>query len=63
MELGKKLRLLRRKRGLNQSDIASILGVAQSVVSDWERGHASPRMARLKAIARALKTNIQELVG
>lgn len=37
-EIGQRIAKLRKANGLTQRDLAGILGVAQSVVSDYERG-------------------------
>lgn len=37
-EIGQRIAQLRKTRGLTQKDLAARLGVAQSVMSDYERG-------------------------
>ena len=38
MEYGERIRLLRERRGLSQSELAKLLGVHKQTVSDVERG-------------------------
>ncbi|SFS96410.1 helix-turn-helix domain-containing protein [Saccharopolyspora flava] len=46
-ELGARLRQLRRERGLKQGELARVLGVAVSSVSQWENGVKVPPPSRL----------------
>jgi transcriptional regulator with XRE-family HTH domain len=63
VSLGKNLRVLLDQHGMEQKDLAKKLGVAPSSVSEWVTGETFPRHRRLAAIARALKTTVQELVA
>lgn len=38
VDMGFRLKEVRRQRGLNQSQLAELLGVKQSTVSDYEQG-------------------------
>ena len=51
----KLFRLARRALGLNQSELARLLGVTRATVSNWERGTVPP-VARLamETIERSL---------
>ena len=42
MDLGKRLKQLRIERGLNQIDIANMLGVERSTYGKYETGDSSP---------------------
>lgn len=63
MSLGQNIQALLEKRNLEQKDLARKLGVAQSSVSDWVTGKTFPRHGRLKAIAKALKVEVAELLA
>jgi DNA-binding XRE family transcriptional regulator len=43
MSLGVKLMRYREKRGLSQSDVAKLIGVAQSTYCDWESDVTTPK--------------------
>ena len=43
MTLPEAVRKIRKRRGMNTSDFAAELGVAQSMISRYERGQRSPR--------------------
>jgi transcriptional regulator with XRE-family HTH domain len=49
--VGRALRVLRRRRGLRQSDVAAVAGVSRSLVSLAERGHIASISVR---VVRAL---------
>lgn len=55
------LRNRRRAVGLSQVELAALIGVAQSAVSEWESGKKLPRAAQLPALAAALHCSIDEL--
>jgi transcriptional regulator with XRE-family HTH domain len=54
LELGSKIRELRRARRLTLDAVASAVGVSRSLISQVERGLASPSIATLRGIAAAL---------
>ncbi|HEX2039520.1 MAG TPA: helix-turn-helix transcriptional regulator [Acidimicrobiales bacterium] len=51
---GELLRRRREARGLEQAELARLLGVTQQTVSKWETGVTVPRPSRVAALARAL---------
>jgi transcriptional regulator with XRE-family HTH domain len=60
--LGKKIKAIRKKRGLTQKQLAELLGVKQQNVSDWERGERSPSVKNLKKLSEILNCQIDDLV-
>lgn len=59
---GKRIRSLRKALGMNQSDLATAVGVDQSSVSDWEKYDAEPKASQLMRLAKALKTSAEFLM-
>lgn len=56
--------LIRNRRleiGLSQEELAKILGVNQTAISQWERGVALPSCEKLPDISKALRCKIDEL--
>lgn len=49
-----RIRTVRRKRGLTQTDLAGRLAVTPTTVSRWERGEARPRARYLAQLAGVL---------
>lgn len=59
---GLEIKRLRKERGLNQGDLASLVGLDQSYLSRIERGvYAPPSNTKILAIADALSADRQSL--
>ena len=61
--LSENLRLLRKKRGLSQEDLAVRLNVVRQTVSKWEKGTSVPDAEMLTKIADILEATVSELLG
>ncbi len=61
--LSEALRAARRRAGLSQAELADLLGVRQSSVSQWERGSTRPSTVHLLALAAALKCSLLDFAG
>lgn len=57
-----KLKEYRLKRNLTQTDMAKKLGVATSVISDYERGVFAPSLARTIDMANILGVTLDEFI-
>lgn len=60
--LGQRIRRRRRARGLTQNDLARQCGLHQTTISRRENG-TEPTYSELRAIARALKCSVRDLVS
>lgn len=60
--LGKRIREYRAKRGLQQQELALILGVTSPTISNIERDIKTPSLKTLVKIAHALHCSIEDLV-
>lgn len=58
---GERIRLARHTAGLTQVQLAAAMGVAQQVVSAWEKGLYGPRDHKRIILARILGTTIEDL--
>jgi len=56
--LSEAIRAARRRAGLSQAELAELLGVRQSSVSQWERGSTKPSTVHLLALTAALKCSL-----
>lgn len=63
IELGKKIRELRRREGRTQEMLAEALGVTSQAVSRWESGGSYPDMNLIPSIANYFGVTIDELFG
>jgi len=59
---GDRFRAARRELRLTQTQLAERLNIAQSQVSDWERGTVNPRARNLRAAAEVLGVPVGELL-
>ena len=60
---GLKLLVLRRKRKLSQSEIAELLGVTATQISDMENGKSGTTLEKLVALARFFQVSTDYLLG
>ncbi|MBQ1846682.1 MAG: helix-turn-helix transcriptional regulator [Clostridia bacterium] len=63
LELGKRIRELRRRDGRTQEDLAEAIGVTSQAVSRWEANGGYPDMEMIPAIANYFGITIDELFG
>ena len=52
----------RKAVGLTQAELAAAAGIRPATVSDIESGKIDPRLSTLKALAKALKLGIEDIV-
>lgn len=60
--MGRRLKVLRKERGINQADLAKKVRVTQAYIAMLERGRENPTLDVLQRLAKALKTTVGELV-
>lgn len=58
-EIGKKIKILRKTRGLTQEQLAEKLNVKRATISNYEIGRRSPHIKELEAISEALGVNLE----
>ena len=63
LNLGTKIRELRKRDGRTQDNLAEALGVTAQAVSRWESGGSYPDMEMIPAIANYFHVSIDELFG
>lgn len=62
MELGKRIKRLRKKKGYTQTDLAVHLDMNRGHLSDIERGKREVGLITLQVIARGLDTTMSALL-
>ena len=63
LTFGKRLRFLRKKAGLTQTDLGDVLGVSKRVISYYEKQSKYPPGKFLPKIAQMLNVTLEELLG
>jgi transcriptional regulator with XRE-family HTH domain len=61
--IGQRLARMRRERGLTQAEVALRIGVAQPVVSDYERGELRLHGELIVKLTHILGVSAEELLG
>jgi transcriptional regulator with XRE-family HTH domain len=61
--IAKRLREIRKRRGMTQTELAERVGIGQVLVSQYELGQVRIHSALLAAFAKALRTSADELLG
>lgn len=62
MTLGSKLKRMRKEKHLSQIKLSKLSKVPQTTISNIERDICSPTINTLKALSKALKINISQLL-
>ena len=60
-QLGQRVRLLRRQRGLTQAQLAERVGVSDNFIGMIERGRGHPTLETINGVARALEIELHDL--
>lgn len=63
IETADRLRLARLKAGIEQEEMAEVLGVSSSTISNWEHGRTAPKDAMLVAWAQVTGFRLADLLG
>ena len=57
-----RLRIIRKRVGLTQTELANLIGVGQPTVALWESGKRNPSNKNLLALSEVLKCTTDELL-
>jgi transcriptional regulator with XRE-family HTH domain len=63
VDLSQRIRFLRKKKGLNQGDLAETIGINPSHLSRLENGKYQPSVDALQKIAQALEVSVDFLLS
>lgn len=63
MELGEKLKQLRKEKGLTQEELASLLYVSRTAVSKWESDKGCPNIDSLKQLSKLYGISVDSLLS
>lgn len=56
------LRQQRLAKGLEQSDLAALIGVTRQSISNWETGKTIPNLAMINKLQNVLNCNFKEMI-
>lgn len=57
------LEILMKEKNLNQSQLAKLMGIKQSQISEWLKGKAKPGYDNLKKLAVVFEVSADYLLG
>lgn len=60
-QIGQNIRSLRKKKSINQTELAKLLCVSPQAVSKWELGLSAPDAYKLPELAKTLNASIDDL--
>lgn len=63
MEIGDKIRALRKERGMTQDAVASALDVTRQAVAKWESNQAAPSTTNIMRLADLFQVQFQDLLS
>ena len=61
-KMGQYIAQCRKRRGMNQKELAGLLHVTEQAVSRWERGVGYPEITLLIPLAQTLHVSVAELM-
>ncbi len=61
MSIGERITELRKKRNMNQAELARAMDVSRQAVSKWENDQSSPDTIKLIQLAEVLDTEVEYL--
>lgn len=61
VQFGRRIKTLRKERGLTQENLADLIEVDRSYMGFVERGERNPTLDKIARIAKALKVPIKDL--
>ncbi|MCP1312599.1 helix-turn-helix domain-containing protein [Paenibacillus tyrfis] len=62
MQLGEKIKYIRKTNQMNQKEFADRIGVSQGTLSDIERGNGFPSYETILALKKAFKCDLNWLI-
>ena len=63
VKIADRIKQLRKKKGVSQSQLAEAIGVKKNTVSNWERGKRKPDFAALQLLSEYFEVSFEYLLG
>ena len=61
--IAQNIKVIRRKKGINQTELANATGLSRNTIVNFETGRVSPKVDDLRKIANALSVPIEQLIS
>lgn len=61
-DIGRRIKAMRKRRGLTQGGLADKLGMSRTTVVQWEHGTTMPAIETLERVAAVLRTSIEYIM-
>ena len=58
-----RIKQLRKKKGISQSELAELIGVKNNTVSTWERGTRKPDFEALNLLSNYFEVSFEYILG
>jgi len=62
VEIGKKIKFIRKSMGINQNKLAQLSGISNTYLSDIENLRTVPSLKTLNSLAIALEVSLKDLL-
>jgi transcriptional regulator with XRE-family HTH domain len=62
-EIGKRIEMIRKDRGMRRTDLAKAIGVSKSAIFRYEHGHTQLGFEQLERLADALNCRLRDLIA
>ena len=63
MNIGEKIKELRKEKGLSQAELGKSIGVSQKAVDYWERGINEPKASYIIKLAKYFNVSADYILG
>lgn len=63
MKFNEKLTVLRKEKGMNMTEFATLLGTSKQVIARYERGENTPKITTVAHYAEVLGVSLQYLIN
>lgn len=61
MDIGEKIKILRKQKKMRQEDVAKLSGIHQSTISSYELGNINPSLEAIRELSRVLEVDADYL--
>ena len=63
VNIGKNIKKLRENKGLNQTQLAKLMGCTPQTISSWEHNRTEPNMGAIESLSKILDCKKTDIIG